>query len=107
MSYLYLLGAIIFEVCGTLLIPLTNNFKNIIPLFGLMVCYLISFYFMTFAIKTIPLAIVYATWSGLGIFIVAILGFLFYNQQLQWQSIVGLFFIALGVTLVNSFNTID
>ena len=72
MSYLYLFGAIVFEVTGTLLLPISNNFTKILPSTGLTVCYLISFYFLTFAIKTIPIAIVYATWAGLGIFLIAL-----------------------------------
>ena len=105
MSYLYLFGAIVFEVTGTLLLPISNNFTKILPSTVLTVCYLISFYFLTFAIKTIPIAIVYATWAGLGIFLVALLSYMFFAQALQWQAIVGLFFIVIGVTLVNSFST--
>ena len=105
MSYLYLFGAIVFEVTGTLLLPISNNFTKILPSTGLTVCYLISFYFLTFAIKTIPIAIVYATWAGLGIFLVALLSYIFFDQALQWQAILGFFFIVTGVTLVNSFST--
>ena len=105
MSYLYLFGAIVFEVTGTLLLPISNNFTKFLPSIGLTVCYLISFYFLTFAIKTIPIAIVYATWAGLGVFLVALLSYMFFDQTLQWQAIVGLFFIVIGVTLVNSFST--
>ena len=105
MSYLYLFGAIVFEVTGTLLLPISNNFTKILPSTGLTVCYLISFYFLTFAIKTIPIAIVYATWAGLGIFLVALLSYIFFDQALQWQAIFGLFLIVIGVTLLHSFST--
>ena len=105
MSYFYLFGAIVFEVAGTLLLPLSNNFTKISPSAGLIVCYLISLYFLTFAIKTIPIAIVYATWAGLGVFLVAILSYVFFAQAHQWQAIAGLFFIVVGVTLVISFST--
>mgnify|MGYP001028580884 len=105
MSYLYLFGAIVFEVAGTLLLPLSNNFTKISPSAGLIVCYLISLYFLTFAIKTIPIAIVYATWAGLGVFLVAFLSYVFFAQAHQWQAIAGLFFIVVGVTLVISFST--
>ena len=52
----------------------------------------------------LPIAIVYATWSGLGIFTIAILGYIFFKQTLAWQAIVGLFLIVIGVILVNSFT---
>ena len=46
----------------------------------------------------------YATWSGLGVFTVAILGYVLFNETLGWQSIIGLFLIVIGVILVNSFK---
>ena len=53
--------------------------------------------------KCEEIAIVYATWSGLGIFTIAILGYIFFKQTLAWQGILGLFLIVIGVILVNSF----
>ena len=104
MSYIYLAGAIVCEVIGTMLLPLSKNLTNPFPSFGLVVAYVLAFYFLTFALESIPIAIVYATWAGLGVFFVSVLSFLFYNQVLQWQSILGLLFIVVGVTLVNSFS---
>ena len=54
----------------------------------------------------IPIAIVYATWSGLGVFTIAFLGYFFFKQSLTWQSILGLVLIVTGVILVNSFSKI-
>ena len=102
-TYLYLFGAIFFEVAGTMLLPLTNNFTKPIPTFLLAVFYLFAFYLLTFVTQKLPIAIMYATWSGLGIFTIAILGYIFFSQTLSWQSIVGLFLIVIGVILVNSF----
>ena len=104
MSYIYLAGAIICEVIGTMLLPLSENFTNPFPSFGLVVAYVLAFYFLTFALESIPIAIVYATWAGLGVFFVSVFSFLFYNQGLQWQSILGLLLIVIGVTLVYSFS---
>ena len=59
---------------------------------------------MTFVMDKIPIAIVYATWSGLGVFTIAILGYFFFKQSLAWQAILGLFLIVMGVILVNSFS---
>ena len=104
MSYIYLGGAIICEVLGTMLLPLSENFTKPFPSFGLVVAYVLAFYFLTFALESIPIAIVYATWAGLGVFFVSVFSFLFYNQVLQWQSMLGLLLIVIGVTLVNSFS---
>jgi small multidrug resistance pump len=103
-TYLILIVAIFFEVGGTMLLPVSQNFTKIIPTATLAVFYLLSFYLITFVVNKIPIAIVYATWSGLGVFTVAILGYVFFKQSLSWQAVLGLFFIVFGVFLVNAFN---
>ena len=101
-NYLYLFGAIFFEVAGTLLLPASQNFTKLLPTATLTVCYLVAFYFLTFAIKTIPISVVYATWSGLGIFTIALFGYIIYNQTLNWQTVLGLFFIITGVGVLST-----
>ena len=103
-TYLFLIGAIFFEVAGTMLLPVSQNFTKLIPTTCLAVFYLTAFYLLTFVTNKLPIAIVYATWSGLGIFTITILGYIFFKQTLNWQSILGLFLIVIGVILVNSFN---
>ena len=102
-TYAILLVAIFCEVAGTMLLPISNNFTKITPTVCLAIFYLTSFYLMTFVMDKIPIAIVYATWSGLGVFTIAILGYFFFKQTLAWQAIAGLFLIVIGVILVNSF----
>ena len=101
-TYSFLLIAILCEVAGTMLLPVSQNFSKVIPTVCLTIFYLISFYLMTFVMDKLPIAIVYATWSGLGVFTIAILGYFFFKQTLAWQAIAGLFLIVLGVILVNS-----
>ena len=103
-TYSFLLIAIFCEVAGTMLLPVSQNFTRVIPTISLTIFYLISFYLMTFVMDKLPIAIVYATWSGLGVFTIAILGYFFFKQTLAWQAILGLFLIVLGVVLVNSFT---
>ena len=102
-TYLFLIGAIFFEVAGTMLLPITQNFTKLIPTTALSIFYLSAFYLLTFVVNKLPISIVYATWSGLGVFTVAILGYIFYKQTLSWQAILGLFLIVIGVALVNIF----
>ena len=104
MSYIYLFGAIIFEVIGTMLLPLSKNFTKPLISIILVIAYMLSFYFLTFALKEIPIAIAYSTWAGVGIFLITLLSYLFYGQSLQWQSLVGLLLIAIGVSIVNTFK---
>ena len=103
-TYLFLVGAIFFEVAGTMLLPVSQNFTKIVPTTSLAIFYLSAFYLLTFVVNKLPIAIVYATWSGLGIFTIAILGYFFFIQTLSWQAILGLFLIVVGVILVNSFT---
>tara|TARA_B100000686_G_scaffold346991_1_gene434726 strand:- start:351 stop:683 length:333 start_codon:yes stop_codon:yes gene_type:complete len=104
-TYLFLFGAIFCEVAGTMLLPVTQNFTKLTPTSILAVCYLIAFYLLTFVVNKLPIAIVYATWSGLGVFTIAILGYIFFKQNLSWQAVLGLFLIVAGVILVNSFSS--
>tara|TARA_B110000003_G_scaffold217819_1_gene217387 strand:- start:191 stop:523 length:333 start_codon:yes stop_codon:yes gene_type:complete len=103
-TYIFLVGAIFCEVAGTMLLPASQNFTKLIPTVALSVFYLSAFYLLTFVVNKLPIAIVYATWSGLGIFTIAIFGYIFFKQTLAWQAIVGLFLIVVGVILVNSFS---
>ncbi len=102
--YLFLFGAIFCEVAGTLLLPASQNFTKVVPTVCLTVFYLSAFYLLTFVVNKLPIAIVYATWSGLGIFTIAILGYLIFKQTLEWQAIIGLFLIVVGVILVNAYT---
>ena len=104
-TYLFLIAAIFFEVAGTMLLPITQNFTKLIPTTALSIFYLSAFYLLTFVVNKLPISIVYATWSGLGVFTVAILGYIFYKQTLSWQAILGLFLIVAGVSLVNIFSS--
>ena len=103
-TYAFLVLAVLFEVCGTMLLPVTKNFTKLLPTSALAIFYLTAFYLLTFVTNKLPIAIVYATWSGLGIFTIAILGYIFFKQTLSWQSILGLFLIVAGITLVNIYS---
>jgi small multidrug resistance pump len=102
--YLILFSAILFEVVGTMLLPASQNFTKILPT-TILFSYAISFYFLAIVSQKLPLSIVYASWSGVGIFSIAILSYFFYKQTLNWQTIAGLFLIVIGVTIVNIYKT--
>ena len=72
-----------------------------------MVAYILAFYLLTFALEDIPIAIVYSTWAGLGVMLISILGKFLYGQVLQWQTVLGLILIVIGVILVNTFTVPD
>ncbi len=103
-TYFFLGGAIFCEVAGTMLLPISQNFTKILPTVALGISYISALYLLTFVVNKLPIAIVYATWSGLGIFTISILGYIFFKQNLSWQAVLGLFLIIVGVILVNSFS---
>ena len=105
LNYIYLIAAILLEVTGTMLLPISANFTRIGPTIILAICYMAAFWLLTFAIRTIPISIVYATWSGMGVFTIAILGVLIFKQSLSWQAVAGLFLIIIGVVLVNIYSS--
>ena len=103
-TYLILIAATIFEVSGTMLLPVTKGFTKPLPTGALIFFYICAFFCLSIVVTKLPLAVVYATWCGLGIFTIAILGYIFFKQTLAWQAVLGLFLIVLGVILVNSFT---
>jgi small multidrug resistance pump len=66
--------------------------------------YFLSFYLLADVSQKLPLSIVYASWAGLGVFSVALLSYIFYEQELNWQTLLGLFLIVVGVTIINIFK---
>ena len=105
--YIFLFLAIIFEVMGTMLLPVSQNFTKLLPSSILLISYGISFYLLAVVTQKLPLSVVYATWSGMGVFTVALLSYIFYKQTLSRQSIVGLFLIVVGVTIVNIYKSVN
>ena len=103
-TYLFLVGAIFCEVAGTMLLPVSQNFTKLIPTTFLAIFYLCAFYLLTFVVNKLPIAIVYATWSGVGVFLVAIMSYVLYGDLLKWPAVLGLFLIVGGVVLVNTFS---
>ena len=104
-TYLILILATFFEVAGTLLLPITKSFTKATPTVALIFFYICSFYCLSILVTKLPLAVVYATWCGLGIFTIAILGYFIYGQSLSWQVILGMFLIVIGLTLVNIYSS--
>ena len=107
MHYVYLLVAVALEVCGTMLLQLSENFSRPLPTVSLIACYAVSFYCLTLALDALPIAVVYASWSGLGTFLITLCGYLLFQQALEWRAIVGLILIVMGVVLVNGFAHAD
>jgi len=101
MTYFYLAIAILCEVIATSCLKASNEFKEWLPSLLVILGYLGSLYFMTLSLRKLSLGTVYATWSGLGIVLVAIFGFVFYKEKLDAAAIFGMALIIAGVLVMN------
>ena len=104
MAYLYLAIAIVAEVIATSALKASDEFTRLVPSMVVVVGYGAAFYFMTLVIRTIPIGITYAIWSGLGIVLIAAVGFFYYRQALDLPAIIGMGLIVSGVVVINVFS---
>ena len=106
MGYLYLSIAIIAEVIGTGALKASHEFTKLGPSIMAIVGYGASFYFLSLVLKTIPIGIAYAIWSGIGITLITITGAILFKQMPDIPSIIGMTMIMTGVVIINVFSKI-
>ncbi len=104
MKYLFLGLAIIFEVVGSSFMKASEGFTKWLPSIVVVVAYLICFYFLSLALKSIPLGVAYAIWAGLGIVLTAMVSVFIFKQKLDFPAIIGILFIVIGVVIMNFFS---
>ncbi|ETA67284.1 cation/cationic drug transporter [Methanolobus tindarius DSM 2278] len=97
MSYLYLAFAIIFEICGTTCMKLSEGFTKPLPSILIFVFYGISFISFTIALKKIEVSVAYAIWAGLGVAFISLIGHIGFNEPTPAVRIASLALIAIGV----------
>ena len=105
LTYATLGVAIALEVIGTSLLQRTEQFTRLWPTIAMALCYGASFYFLSLALRVMPLGIAYAIWSGLGIVLVSVIGLVAFGQRLDPAGVIGLGLIVAGVVVVNLFST--
>lgn len=103
-QYVILGLAIICEVIATSALRQTNQFTRIVLSLITLVGYAGAFYFLSMVLRNIPLGIAYAIWSGAGIVLVALVGWLVFKQQLDVPAIIGICMIIGGVLVINLFS---
>lgn len=103
-TYVALCLAIALEVIGTTALQASQQFTRILPTVIMAVSYLGAFYFLSHALRTIPVGIAYAIWSGLGIVLISIIGLVVFKQKLDLPAVLGLAMIVGGVVVVNVFS---
>jgi len=104
MHYIALIIAVIFETIGTAALESSQQFTKPLPMVIMAVTYALSFYFMAQALKVMPMGLVYAIWSGLGIVLIAGAGVVWFHQRLDGAAILGMLLILAGVAVINLFS---
>ncbi len=103
-TYLPLLAAIVLEVIATSALQASQQLSRLGPSVLVVVGYAGAFYFLSLALRGIPVGIAYAIWSGLGIVLISAVGWVLYGQKLDLPAMVGIGFIMAGVLIVNVFS---
>lgn len=98
---MYLIIAIIAEVIATTMLKAADGFTRLWPSLIVIVGYVIAFWGLSMVVKTMPLGIVYAIWSGMGIVLVSIAAIFIYQQKLDLPAVIGIGLILAGVLVIN------
>ncbi|MGP7818381.1 DMT family transporter [Niallia sp. 01092] len=101
MHWLFLCLAILFEVAGTVTMKLSYGFTKILPSILFIIFYLAAFGFLTLTLKSMDISIAYAIWSGLGIVLLSVIGFYFFQENLNPLKVFSIVLIIVGVILLN------
>lgn len=103
-AIIFLFIAIVVEVIATISLKLSDSFTRLVPSLVTIIGYCIAFWCLTIPMRTIPAGIIYAIWSGVGIVLIGLIGWLFLGQKLDVPAIIGMLLIIYGVIVINLFS---
>lgn len=104
MTWLYLAIAIVAEVIATSSLKASDGFSKLWPSVAVLVGYGTAFFFLSLTLRTIPVGIAYAVWSGVGVALVSIIAWLMFGQKLDLAGVLGIGLIVAGVVVLNLFS---
>ncbi len=104
MKWALLLVAILAEVTATSLLKSTEGFSRLWPSVVVVVCYETAFILLALSMKRIPIGLVYAIWSGVGVALITLVAWVFLGQTLDAVGLLGLGLIVGGVVVINLFS---
>lgn len=104
MNWIYLAIAIACEVLATSALKATEGFTRWQPSVLVAVGYALAFYFLSLTLRSLPVGVVYAIWSGVGVVLVSVLGWFLYRQTLDTAALVGIGLIVAGVMVLHLFS---
>ncbi|MGO4260162.1 DMT family transporter [Lysobacter sp. TAB13] len=103
-GYFYLAIAIAAEVVATSALKASDGFTKTGPTIIVAAGYGVAFYFLSLVLKTVPVGVAYAVWSGVGIVLIALIGWLFMKQALDAGALAGIGLIVAGVIVIQLFS---
>ena len=104
MSFIYLSIAVICEVIATSSLKASEEFTRFWPSILVVTGYGAAFYLLSLCLRSIPLGVMYAIWSGLGVVLTAVVGWVVYKEALDLPAIVGMLMILGGVAVIRLFS---
>ena len=104
MPYIFLAFAIASEVVATAALKASAQFTKPVPSIIVVVGYAVSFYLLTLVLRSLPVGITYAIWAGMGIFLIAVVGAVYYREIPDLPAIVGMALIIAGVVVLQGFS---
>jgi len=105
-AWVWLFVAIVAEVIATTALKSAQGFTRLWPSILVVLGYSIAFYCLSEVVKSLPLALSYAIWSGVGVALIALLGWLLFGQKLDAPALLGLVLIVSGVLVINIFSKV-
>lgn len=102
--YLILALAVLCEALGLASLQASQQFTRLVPTVGVLAGFGGSFYLLTIVLKTLPLGITYAVWSGMGICLTAFFGWALFRQGMDMAAIIGTGLIIVGIAVINLFS---
>jgi small multidrug resistance pump len=104
MNWLYLSVAIVLEVVATSALKASDGFTRLLPSLLVVAGYSAAFYTLSLTLRTLPVGIVYAVWSGVGVVLITLVGWLWFKQELDVPAFIGIALISSGVIVLNFFS---
>ena len=104
MHYLYLSIAIAVEILGTALLKVSDGFSKLWPSVGVLLSYSTAIFFLSLAVKVIPVGVAYAIWSGVGVAMITLISWVIFDQELTPGALLGIGLIVVGVVVLQVFG---
>lgn len=101
MSWVLLIAAICMEVCGTTCMKLSEGFTRLVPSILIFVFYALAFILMTYAVKKLDLSLTYAIWSGVGTFLIVLIGLFWFKEPFTLLKAFSMALVIAGVVGLN------